>query len=118
MSTARQKFDKASEEFNTIQQQVSQWVQTRQQLETQLQENKIVREEFDNLDDSNKIYKLVGPVLLPQDKFEAESNVSKRLEFIESEIKRIEANIKSEQEKSDNKRQELIQLRNELQPAE
>lgn len=79
-------------------------VEARQKLESQLQENKAVQkvcstrtgrgmeayarvlQEFSILDDDANIYKLVGPVLLKQDKPEAVMNVDKRLEFIEAEM--------------------------------
>lgn len=38
------------------------------------------------MDEEAKIYKLVGPVLLKQDRAEAVMNVDKRLEFIQSEM--------------------------------
>lgn len=78
-------FEKKSEEFNALQREMSGLVATRQQLEAQLQENKIVQKEFDTLGDE-KIYKLIGPVLVPQEKVEATTNVNKRLEFIQSEM--------------------------------
>jgi prefoldin beta subunit len=65
---------------------MSNFVSARQQLEAQFQENKIVKEEFGILQDDAKIYKLIGPVLIPQDKAEADLNVEKRLEFINSEM--------------------------------
>lgn len=34
----------------------------------------------------NKVFKLVGPVLVKQDQAEAKSNVETRLEFIRSEM--------------------------------
>ncbi len=43
-------------------------------------------QEFDKLKDGETIYKLVGPVLLKQEKFEAESTVKGRLDFIEKEM--------------------------------
>lgn len=43
-------------------------------------------QEFDNLKDEEIIYKLVGPVLLKQEKFEAEGTVKGRLEFIGKEM--------------------------------
>jgi hypothetical protein len=58
-------------------------------------------QEFDILDDEANIYKQIGPVLLKQDKTEALMSVNGRLEFIEKEIKRIEAQIKGIQEKSE-----------------
>jgi prefoldin beta subunit len=45
-----------------------------------------VQSEFAQLDDDSNIYKLVGPVLLKQDKTEAVMAVSGRLEFIEKEM--------------------------------
>ena len=42
--------------------------------------------EFAHLDDDSNIYKLVGPVLLKQEKTEAIMAVNGRLEFIEKEM--------------------------------
>lgn len=42
--------------------------------------------EFKKLKDGEEIYKLVGPVLLKQDKVEAEGTVNGRLEFIGKEM--------------------------------
>lgn len=61
-------------------------VDARQKLESQQQENQGVQSEFNQLDDESSIYKLVGPVLLKQDKTEATMAVNGRLEFIEKEM--------------------------------
>lgn len=61
-------------------------VEARQKLESQQQENKGVQGEFAALDDDANIYKLVGPVLLKQERGEAQRTVSGRLEFIEKEM--------------------------------
>lgn len=61
-------------------------VDARQKLESQQQENLGVQKEFDSLDDESNIYKLIGPVLLKQDKTEAVMAVNGRLEFIEKEM--------------------------------
>lgn len=45
-----------------------------------------MKTEFDSLDEDANIYKLLGPVLLKQDKAEADRTVSGRLEFIEKEM--------------------------------
>ena len=42
--------------------------------------------EFAQLDDDSNIYKLIGPVLLKQEKTEATMAVNSRLEFIEKEM--------------------------------
>ncbi len=88
-------------------------VASRQKLETQLQENKIVKEEFDKLKSGTKIYKLIGPVLLPQEQDEANSNVEKRLDFIKREITRVEEKIATEQSKFTQSRDALVKARTE-----
>lgn len=45
-----------------------------------------MQSEFAQLDDDSNIYKLIGPVLLKQDKTEAVMAVNGRLEFIEKEM--------------------------------
>lgn len=44
------------------------------------------QKEFGKLKDDETIYKLIGPVLLEQDKTEAESTVNGRIEFIGKEM--------------------------------
>lgn len=61
-------------------------VDARQKLESQQQENQGVQSEFAQLGDDANIYKLIGPVLLKQDKTEAVMAVNSRLEFIEKEM--------------------------------
>lgn len=43
-------------------------------------------QEFALLEEDANIYKLIGPVLVKQDRSEATSNVDKRLEFIRAEM--------------------------------
>jgi prefoldin beta subunit len=59
------------------------------------------------LKDDSKIYKLIGPVLVPQDRPEANSNVEKRLEFIQGEVKRVDDLINTSQKKLEEKRNEV-----------
>lgn len=63
----------------------------KQSLIEKKSENEMVLEEFNFMDSGATIYKLVGPVLAKQDIGEAKTNVSKRVEFIEKEIKRMDA---------------------------
>ncbi|CAR30068.1 Prefoldin subunit 6 [Lachancea thermotolerans] len=95
--------------YNTSQHELEELVIARQKLETQLQENKIVQDEFDGLREETQVYKLTGNVLLPVEQFEAKSNVSKRLEFITAEINRCEENIKTKQGLLEKLRAELLQ---------
>lgn len=76
-----------------------------------------MQKEFASLTEDAGIYKLVGPVLLKQDKVEAVTAVEGRLDFIGKEISRTEAKIKDLQEGSEKKRVELLQLQQSLQLA-
>lgn len=61
-------------------------VSARQRLEAQEQENLGVQKEFKKLSDNSNVYKLVGPVLLKQDRTEADAAVNGRLEYIGGEM--------------------------------
>ena len=61
-------------------------ITARQKLSSQHQENKGVQQEFANFPTDSNIYKLVGPVLLKQERSEAVMAVNGRLEFIEREM--------------------------------
>ena len=85
------------------------------------------------MDEDATIYKLIGTALVKQERQEAKLNVSKRLEFIQSELyvfapidyglyvfllcirRRIEGVIKGLDEKMDKQRQELMDLQMKLQ---
>ena len=87
---------------------------------------KLALQEFDSLAEEAHIYKLVGPVLLKQEKTEAVMAVDGRLEFIENEMcvppllaatpiltlarKRTEKQIADLQATSDAKRMEVRSL--------
>jgi prefoldin beta subunit len=43
-------------------------------------------QELDKLEDDAKVYKLVGPVLVKQELTEAQSNVQKRIDYINGEL--------------------------------
>jgi prefoldin beta subunit len=104
-----------SDEFDQLQTELEGLVDARQKLESQQQENQGVQAEFNQLDDESNIYKLVGPVLLKQDKTEATMAVNGRLEFIEKEIKRIEKEIEDKQELGEKKRAEVMAIQAQAQ---
>ncbi|CAL5870193.1 uncharacterized protein PFLUO_LOCUS4428 [Penicillium psychrofluorescens] len=112
---AQKQLQALSDEFQQLQTELEGLVDARQKLESQQQENQGVQSEFAQLDDESSVYKLVGPVLLKQDKNEAVMAVNGRLEFIEKEIKRIEGQIEEVEEKSEKKRSEVMQLQSQAQ---
>ncbi|PVU94353.1 hypothetical protein BB561_002619 [Smittium simulii] len=86
--------EKESLEMRKLQSEYSKLIETSQQLSSQLQENELVQKEFSLVGSDAKIYKMIGPVLVPQDKEEAGLNVEKRIEYIKAELTRVEARIK------------------------
>jgi len=111
------KLQQASVEFQNLQADLSKVVDTRQRLEAQLSENELVKKEFTTLTEENIVYKLIGPVLVKQDQAEAKSNVDTRLDFIRSEIRRAEGQIKEIEGKQEKKKAELVQIQTALQQA-
>lgn len=82
-------------------------IESRQKLEAQLQENLIVEDEFKSVKDDAKVYKLTGPVLVPQSLDEAKGNVDKRLEFIRGQISTVEEEVASLQKQAEEKRDQV-----------
>ncbi|KAM5358956.1 hypothetical protein ACJZ2D_014850 [Fusarium nematophilum] len=117
MADPQARLQALSEDFQKLQQELQTAVDSRQKLEGQKQENLGVQQEFDRLQDGETIYKLAGPVLLKQDKFEAENTVKGRLDFISSEISRLEGQIKETQDKLEKKKTEIIQIQAGAQAA-
>lgn len=106
--------NKLTDAFQDLQTQLQTQMTSRQKLETQFQENKIVLEEFETLADDAKVYKLIGPVLLPQELAEAKINVEKRIEFIQKEIQGVEDNVDKTKKEMTNVRNKLVEARTQM----
>ena len=87
----------------------------RQTLDSQLNENKLVKEEMDKLEPDAKVYKLIGPALVRQDVTEAQQNVDKRIEYITGELKRHDETMKDLEKKQDEGREKLQDLQTQMQ---
>ncbi|KAL6623924.1 Prefoldin [Neocallimastix sp. 'constans'] len=85
-SALENQLEKVVKEYQEIQKDFSKSVISRQQLESQKQENESIQQEFKELKDDAVIYKMIGPVLVKQDKADATQNVDKRLEYINGEM--------------------------------
>ncbi|QLG73433.1 hypothetical protein HG535_0E05170 [Zygotorulaspora mrakii] len=96
--------------YQGLQGELEELIVARQKLETQLQENKIVNDEFEHLKDDTQVYKLTGNVLLPVEQVDARTNVTKRLEFIQGEITRCEKNIEDKQQEQNKLREEITKI--------
>ncbi|KAI1431335.1 prefoldin subunit [Xylaria sp. CBS 124048] len=117
MANPQARLQALSEEYQKLQQELQTTVEARQKIEAQRQENLGVQKEFERLKNGEAIYKIAGPILLKQDKVEAESTVKGRLEFIGKELERTEGQIKEIQEKQEKKKTEIIQTQVALQAA-
>ena len=90
----------------------------RQQLDGQLNENIAVMEELQLLKSADNVFKLIGPVLIKQDLDEAKQNVTKRMEYISSELKRVEELIPTLDKEHDAHRETLEKYQQMFQQAQ
>merc|ERR1712126_383172 len=79
------------------------------QFEAQLSETQVVQSELDLLSD-DVVYKLLGPVLVKQDKEEALTTVKSRSQYMESELKKCEKSLKDIQKKMEKEQSDLQDL--------
>ncbi|CAD6577259.1 MAG: hypothetical protein ASARMPREDX12_008287 [Alectoria sarmentosa] len=118
MAEDQRKLQELSDAYQKLQSDLQATVSARQRLESQQQENKGVQKEFSTLPPASTIYKLVGPVLLKQERAEAVMAVEGRLEFIEREIKRLEKQIQETQAESESKKMEVYQWQTQMQQVQ
>lgn len=111
----QQQMQSELEKFKAIQKDMTKLVSTRQQLEAQLNENKVVQEELDVIEPDGNVYKLMGPVLVKQDLEEAKQTVLKRIEYITAEIKRNDVSIKDVEKKRGASQEILTKLQQQYQ---
>ncbi|XP_066154907.1 prefoldin subunit 6 [Euwallacea fornicatus] len=104
--------------FKTVQKELQKAISTRQQLDGQLNENEIVKEELNLLPTDGKVFKSVGPVLIKTELVEAKQNVSKRIDYISKEVKKVDDLIASLEKKQDVHREALQKLQHQLQQAQ
>ncbi|KAJ2485088.1 Prefoldin subunit 6 [Coemansia sp. RSA 2052] len=111
----RKRLENETMALQKLQKEYATLVASRQKLDSQLQENSLVSDEFKLLDDGARVYKMVGPVLVPQEKAEAAANVDKRLEYITDELGRIEKRIAEQAKEQEKKSVEIFKLQMDIQ---
>ncbi|KAF2883155.1 hypothetical protein ILUMI_23023 [Ignelater luminosus] len=117
MEDAQKKLENELSSFKNTQKEFQKAVATRQQLDAQLNENQIVKEELDRLPADRKVYKAIGPALIKTEIVEAKQNVTKRIDYINNEIKRSDDLIVSLEKKQDSHREALQRLQQQYQQA-
>ncbi|XP_017781876.1 PREDICTED: prefoldin subunit 6 [Nicrophorus vespilloides] len=118
MEEFQRKLQSEVENFKLAQKELEKVVNSRQQLDGQLNENEIVKKELDLLKAEALVYKSIGPVLIKTDLVEAKQNVSKRIEFISKELKRVDDQINTLEKKQDTHNENLQRLQQQFQQAQ
>jgi len=101
--------------YRTVQKDMNKNINNKTQFQQQLQDNQIVMKELEVVEEDGNVYKLVGPMLIKQDLVEAKANVGKRLEYISSEMKRIDSAYKSMEKKEKEVQDEILKMQKQLQ---
>jgi prefoldin beta subunit len=103
--------------FRDVQEQLQRVQNDLQLVMSQMTENEMVQQELALLDTSTNVYKMVGPVLIKNSLDDAKETVSKRLEFITSEKKRLEDKEKELQDRAIAISQKVQHMQQALQKA-
>lgn len=102
------------EKLQQLQKTQAKTLSARQTLDSQLNENNLVKEELDRLENDAKVFKLVGPALIRQETTEAKSNVDKRIDYITGELKRHDETLADLDKKQDEARETLNTLQTQM----
>ncbi|XP_071444310.1 prefoldin subunit 6 [Hetaerina americana] len=103
------------DKFKQVQKDYQRAVSIRQQLDGQLSENTLVKDELDMLKPGAEVFKLIGPVLVKQSLEESKQTVSKRMDYIKGELKRQEDLLQDLDRKQDLHRESLNKLQQQFQ---
>lgn len=77
-------------------------------------ENNIVKNELTLHDDSDIVYKLIGPILVQQETGDAKIQVDSRIEMINKEIHKLEKNYQNNFKKIDENRKKIADIQGKL----
>jgi prefoldin beta subunit len=115
MEIMQNQLQEGVEKLQSLQKQQQKTLSTRQMLDSQLNENKLVKEEMDKVDSEAKVFKLIGPALVRQDVSEAKSNVDKRISYISGELKRQDDLLADLDKQQEAEREKLQALQMQMQ---
>ena len=99
--------EKEMEVFRTLQGEIQELSSKQQQFLQQANENGMVKKELDYLKEDDKVYKLIGPLLIKQRVPDAVLNINKRLEFIQNEIEKVSSSLTEKENKAGAVRQKV-----------
>ena len=108
------KVAKAVEEYRDMSAKMNALIEKKQTAITKLNENTLVRKELDLLEDEAPVFKLIGTVLVKQDLDEAKANVKQRIDYIDSDLKRMDNKLAAMQKDQAERGQRLVTLQKEV----
>ena len=111
----QKQFQDSATSLQSVQKEYSKTLTDRQTLDSQLNENKQVKEELDLASDGAKVFKLIGPALVNQDLGEAKNNVEKRIDYIAGELKRKDDQLAALDKKQDECREKMQEVQMQMQ---
>lgn len=111
----QQQMENQANVLGKIQKDIAKNHQIRKQYTIQHGENEMVQKELELLNEDANVYKLIGPVLVKQDLAEAKANVSKRIEYITAELRRLDGTLKGLEEQQNAKKEEIVKIQQRLQ---
>ena len=79
---------KGQEEFRAI-------IEQKQKLDSQMNEILMAKEEVDLLESDATIYKLIGPLMVPQDLTEVKETIDGRLKYLNGKVEYLEKELKT-----------------------
>lgn len=82
-------------ELIKAQEQVRALIEQKQKIDSQVNEILMAKEEVDLLEDDASIYKLVGPLMVPQDPKEVRETIKSRLKYLNEKLEYFEKEIKA-----------------------
>jgi len=103
------------EKLQGLQKTQQKTLMARQTLDSQISENKLVKDELDGLEEGAKVFKLIGPALIRQENSDAKQNVNKRIDYIGGELKRHDETLADLDKKQDELREELQTIQTQMQ---
>ncbi|XP_077535710.1 prefoldin 6 [Haemaphysalis longicornis] len=103
------------EKYKSVQKDFQKTYSLRQKLDSQLNENSVVKEELDLLESGAAVFKLIGPVLIKQGLDEAKQNVNKRIDYITSELKKYDSLLQDLEKKQETQREAIHKLEQQIQ---
>merc|ERR1712072_941087 len=102
--------------YKEAQADVQKIMQQRTTLVSQINENKMVEAEFKLLEDEDcAVYKKVGPVLIPRELLEAKAEVNKRLEYMNSELSKMDQKVKENNVTIEKSGEKVMQFQQKMQ---